>query len=212
MLLPFEGMGVDTNWELQLPKAANPFDFGSIADVLFTIEYTALQDFSYRRQVIQQLDDRLSAERVISLRDQFADQWYGLHNPLPGDAPLTVDFTLSRSSFPPNIDNCSSCRCCCALAQRRRLHVRDRPDPARADAGRRDGVGRRNRGRHGRQRGEHPARQRRRLGPADREIPVGAWQLTLPDTEDMRGRFRNEEVDDLLLILTYEGRTPEWPM
>ncbi len=36
MLRPFEGMGVDTNWELQLPKAANPFDHRSIADVLFT--------------------------------------------------------------------------------------------------------------------------------------------------------------------------------
>ena len=171
MLAPFESMGVDTNWELQLPKAANPFDFGSIADVLFTLEYTALQDFSYRRQVIQQLDDRLSAERVISLRDQFADQWYALHNPLPGDAPLTVDFTLSRSSFPPNVDELQLLQVLFALRTRRRFHVRDRPDPAHADAGRRDGVGRWDGGRHGRRRGQHPARQRRRLGPADRQIP-----------------------------------------
>ena len=35
--------------------------------------------------------------------------------------------------------------------------------------------------------------------------PVGAWQLTLPDTEEMRSRFRNEEVDDLLLILDLRG-------
>lgn len=80
MLLPFESMGVDTSWELQLPKAANPFDFRSIADVLFTVEYTSLQDFSYRQQVIQELDDTVSSERAISLRDQFADQWYALHN------------------------------------------------------------------------------------------------------------------------------------
>src|SRR5664279_5605451 len=79
MLLPFESMGVDTNWELQLPKAANPFDYRTISDVLFTVEYTALQEFSYRQQVIQQLDDRVSADRVISVRDQFADQWYALH-------------------------------------------------------------------------------------------------------------------------------------
>src|SRR5215475_13175819 len=46
MLLPFESMGVDTNWELQLPRAANPFYYRSIADVLFTVEYTALDDFS----------------------------------------------------------------------------------------------------------------------------------------------------------------------
>ena len=33
MLLPFESGGVDTTWELQLPPAANPFDFSSIVDV-----------------------------------------------------------------------------------------------------------------------------------------------------------------------------------
>lgn len=49
MLLPFESMGVDTNWERQLPKAANPFDYRTISDVLFTVEYTALHDFSYRQ-------------------------------------------------------------------------------------------------------------------------------------------------------------------
>ena len=42
LLLPFESSGVDSTWELQLPPAANPFDFSSIVDVLFTIEYTAL--------------------------------------------------------------------------------------------------------------------------------------------------------------------------
>ena len=29
LLLPFEGSGVDTTWELQLPPAANPFDFST---------------------------------------------------------------------------------------------------------------------------------------------------------------------------------------
>lgn len=52
MLFPFEGMGVDTAWEFTLPKAANLFDYAAIADVLFTLEYTALNSFSYRRQVI----------------------------------------------------------------------------------------------------------------------------------------------------------------
>ena len=35
MLRPFESMGVDTHWELQLPKAANPFDFRTIAECAF---------------------------------------------------------------------------------------------------------------------------------------------------------------------------------
>jgi hypothetical protein len=81
MLLPFEGMGVDTTWELQMPKAPNPFDYRTIADVLITLEYTALQSLTYRQQVIQQLNDAISAERAYSMREQFADQWCDLHNP-----------------------------------------------------------------------------------------------------------------------------------
>ena len=105
LLLPFESMGVDTNWELQLPKAANPFDYRTIADVLFTVEYTALQSFTYRQQVIQQLDDTVSAERAFSLRDQFADQWYDLHNPEQTTTPMVVRFTTARQDFPPNLDD-----------------------------------------------------------------------------------------------------------
>jgi hypothetical protein len=36
------GMGVDPVWQLELPKAANPFNFNAVADVLLTIEYRAL--------------------------------------------------------------------------------------------------------------------------------------------------------------------------
>src|SRR5262249_54854244 len=107
MLLPFESMGVDTNWELQLPRAANPFDFSSIADVLFTVEYTALQDFSYRQLVIQGLNDEISSERVISLSDNCADDWYALHNPEGVGAPLTVNFSLAPKAFPPNLQGLS---------------------------------------------------------------------------------------------------------
>ena len=52
MLLPFEGLGVDTQWEFRLPKPANPFDYSTIADILITIEYTALDSYDYRKQVI----------------------------------------------------------------------------------------------------------------------------------------------------------------
>ncbi len=66
MLLPFEGLGVDTAWEFRMPRAANRFDYRTIADVLITIEYTALQDWLYREQVIQDLDTRFSGDRPFS--------------------------------------------------------------------------------------------------------------------------------------------------
>jgi hypothetical protein len=51
MLLPFEGNGVEGAWEFRMPKAANLFDYRTIADVLITIEYTALNSFHYYQQI-----------------------------------------------------------------------------------------------------------------------------------------------------------------
>jgi hypothetical protein len=54
MLLPFESMGVDTVWELQMPKAANPFEYRTIADIPFTIEDTALHSGGERCDTLQE--------------------------------------------------------------------------------------------------------------------------------------------------------------
>ena len=107
LLLPFESMGVDTSWELQLPKAANPFDYRTIADVVFTVEYTALHSFTYRQQVIQELDDTVSAERAFSVRDQFADQWYALHNPKQATTPMAIRFTMGAPGLPAAPGRCA---------------------------------------------------------------------------------------------------------
>jgi spore germination protein YaaH len=37
------------------------------------------------------------------------------------------------------------------------------------------------------------------------------WTLTLPDTPEMRDRLANGQLDDLMIMLTYEGSTPAWP-
>lgn len=105
MLLPFEGMGVDTQWEFRLPRAANQFDYNTIADVLMTIEYTALDDFTYRQQVIRELDDRLTGDRPFSLRHDMPDQWYALHNPDQAETSIVIRFETRRADFPPNIED-----------------------------------------------------------------------------------------------------------
>jgi Tc toxin complex TcA C-terminal TcB-binding domain/Bacterial Ig domain len=211
MLLPFESMGVDTSWELQLPKAANPFDFRSIADVLFTVEYTALQDFSYRQQVIKQLEDTVSAERVFSLRDHFADQWYALHNPEQATTLMAVNFSLTSKDFPPNVEELRIRQMIFAVARaegrtfeiesvRLMLTPQGETVPVGGEVnGTTDGL-------ISTRRGNATA-----WVPLIGRSPVGAWELTLPDTEEMRNRFKNEEIDNLLLVLTYEGRTPPWP-
>ena len=102
LLMPFESMGVATTWEFGMPQAANPFDFNSVADVLVTIEYTALNDDDYRRQVIQRLPRQAGANRAVSVRDDLPDVWYALRNPDPAVAPA-IRFNSERRHFPPNL-------------------------------------------------------------------------------------------------------------
>ena len=44
------------------------------------------------------------------------------------------------------------------------------------------------------------------------KAPVGAWELTFPNTAEMKDHFKHEEIDDILLVVTYVGRTPTWPV
>lgn len=42
--------------------------------------------------------------------------------------------------------------------------------------------------------------------------PVGNWELAFPDTQDIRQLFDRETIEDILLVITYSGDTPEWPV
>jgi hypothetical protein len=35
--------------------------------------------------------------------------------------------------------------------------------------------------------------------------------VALPDTTAVRDRFTNEEVGNMLLVITFSGQLPEWP-
>lgn len=73
-LYEFESLSVENFWELQMPKAANPnLDFSTIVDVLLPMEYTTLQNSTYREQMIQQLDRTFSADRAYSFKNEFAE-------------------------------------------------------------------------------------------------------------------------------------------
>jgi hypothetical protein len=103
LLLPFEGSGVETDWVLEMPKAANHFDYSTIADILITIEYTALRHEAYRAHVIERLAPEFSADRAFSLRRQFPDQWYDLHH--TSSSPRVITLQIERADFPPNVGN-----------------------------------------------------------------------------------------------------------
>jgi hypothetical protein len=212
MLLPFESMGVDTAWELQMPKAANPFDYRTISDVLITTEYTALQSFTYRQQVIQQLDDSISTERSFSLREQFADQWYDLHNPEQTTTPMVVRFNTVRQDFPPNIDDLRIQHLLLYVvrAEGRTFEISNvqllftaqgDTAPVGGEAGSSiDGI---------------ISTRRSNAGSWIDLIgrsPVGEWELALPNTPEVSNHFKKDEIEDILFVITYAGRTPAWPV
>ena len=103
MYLPFEGLGVATNWTLELPAATNRFNFDTIVDVFFTIDYTALHDERYKNLVISGLGNELSSEVVINLRTNYPDHWYHIKNPTKPAEAQEILINLARSALPPNL-------------------------------------------------------------------------------------------------------------
>ena len=215
LLLPFEGMGVDTTWELELPKASNPLEYQSINDVLITIEYAALHSATYREQVIRQLDPSVSADRGFSIRSDFPDAFYALTNP-PEDEPIVAPFETRHADFPPNVDD--------LRIQHVLLYVVRRDESSQEDSDTSPGgspvtllfkaldadstVG-------GAATSTHDGiiSTRRENGRVwDGMIglvPTGAWELVLG--EDMRPQLENGEIEDIVFVITYAGRLPAWP-
>jgi hypothetical protein len=210
LLLPFEGMGVDALWEFELPKAANRFDYSTIADVLFIIEYSALHSYDYRDQVIKRLDPTVGAERPFSFRNELADQWYDLHNPNQSATPMAVRFSTRREDFPPNIEELRIdhitlyfARAAGATFEVEVKYLRFTPEGSGQTIGSggttADGVLGTRRGNAG------------SWLPMIGKTPAGEWELALANTEEVRQHFEDGQIEDILLVITYRGRRPAWP-
>ena len=214
LLLPFEGMGVDTSWELQLPKAANPFDYRAIADVLLTIEYTALFSSIYQRKVIKQLNGSASGERMFSLRNQFADAWYDLNNPETVEdveQRMVANFSTVRDDFPPNLDDLSIAHVTLLVSRvdgfTEEININGltfTPEGETAPIG---GAAQTVSGIVGTRRPNGSAW----IGMLGKS-PVGAWKLQLPNTDPVIALFKEEKIDDIALVVTFDGAAPAWPV
>jgi hypothetical protein len=208
MLLPFESMGVDTTWELQLPRAANAFDFRTIADVLFTIDYTALNAMEYRRQVLERLDRQVGGQYAISLRNQYPDQWYALSN-APAGTAVTLSLALRREFLPPGLSALAVESLVLYVAPSQEVQrvgatfaelqfPMTGSTPARQSAGSAaslDGI---------------ISTRRGSWLQVVGATPCGEWQLTVADAV-MLQQIRAGEVDDIVLVLGYRAERPSWP-
>ena len=106
MFLPFEGLGVETQWVLELPKASNRFNFDTLVDVMLTIEYTSFHDPVYAETVKSQLGNSDSNDIPINCRLQYPDQWYHFKNdPVAADGTRTLNVHFSKQFLPSQYEN-----------------------------------------------------------------------------------------------------------
>ncbi|MCP4983896.1 MAG: hypothetical protein GY935_25755 [Gammaproteobacteria bacterium] len=104
--LPFEGAGAISSWQLDLPSSIRSFDYDTIADVLFHLDYTALDgDREAAELNLATMIETFATNqdqglfRLISLRHEFPNEWARLTRPAPA-APKDVVFTLIDTHFP----------------------------------------------------------------------------------------------------------------
>jgi hypothetical protein len=224
MYLPFEGHGVDSTWELRLPRASNRLNFRTLADVLITFEYLALNSFDYGQQVVQNLKPTLEADRSFSFRHQFSDAWYDLHNPevLEEQQRMVVQVTIGRDDFPSNLDR---------IRMKHVMLYVSRADGVReevpvehlkliqADGGEvLGGAARTIDGTISTRRGNGSTWLPLTGGGAGTggRAPFGTWELSLRNpnaaqAQQLRDWFGRDLIEDILLVISYAGQTPPWP-
>jgi hypothetical protein len=217
MLLPFENLGVDTVWEFTMPQASNPIDYSTIADVLLTIDYTALDSTDYRAQIIRQLDSMLSADRAYSFQQQFSDSWYELNNPDPSATHISVAFETTLGDFPPNVQNLTLEQVLLYFVPADGAAFQVQPTLTLTPPG--NGADAAVGGTVSSPPDGNPLGTvfSTRRGNASAWMPMigmspaGNWTLDVPNMPNGQNVFQTGQVKDILFVITYNGNTPAWP-
>jgi hypothetical protein len=109
----FEGRPVCGTYTLELPKYANNFDFGTIVDVVITINFASYYDETLKSMVEMEVCEMNRAEEfvnkrvmTVSMAGMQPDEWYEFHNPIEVDTLAHkrryLPFFLRRNYFPSN--------------------------------------------------------------------------------------------------------------
>jgi Tc toxin complex TcA C-terminal TcB-binding domain len=108
--LPFEGSGVISEWQLQLPanpsrKEACQFDYDTISDAIIHIRYTAREAGGLlRKKAIENIataTQSIGAVRLFSIRHEFPTEWAKFKNPqIVEGTPAELILPLREEHYP----------------------------------------------------------------------------------------------------------------
>ncbi|WP_057917933.1 neuraminidase-like domain-containing protein [Lysobacter antibioticus] len=110
--LPFEGEGVDSEWEVELGHELSLLDVNAVSDFILTISYTSRAGgerlkrgaIEALRKAFSRNESNFPIERLFSLRHEFPTQWHELTRSVPedqeGTITRTVDLPLVKERLP----------------------------------------------------------------------------------------------------------------
>lgn len=103
----FEGTGAVSNWNYQLPKNTNQFDFSLIEDVLLNVRYTATDGGkTWRNRVEKALaGETYTTALMVSLASTQPDAWAAFLIDIGDPQSQTLTFDIPAEMFPPNTSN-----------------------------------------------------------------------------------------------------------
>jgi hypothetical protein len=109
--LPFEGAGVISEWQIELPGTFRQFDYDTISDVILHVGYTAREGGgALKQKAIEELEDALNEfvrsegqqglAQIVSPRHELPTEWHRFLNP-PADVQIhTLPLALDKERFP----------------------------------------------------------------------------------------------------------------
>lgn len=223
LLLPFEGSGLDLPFELALPRAINPFDYRTIADVQVSMDYTALYSPTYAAQVIQKLPARTSNTVLLSLQN-FPEAWYMLvaqaqqldarseGTPTHSPPVLLASWQLGTDDLPPNLSDPN-------VEQLTMLVVRSGSTPAQftVDHLNQAGPPIASPTSTGAKTAADIISTRNTSGATWKHFmdsprtPIGTWELGLTADGDTINALASGDVQDIALVIGYNAAVPAWP-
>lgn len=120
--LPFEGSGIVSEWQIDLPPECNAIDMETVSDVIIKLQYTArdggdaLKAKAFQAIVLptttqqensnsMSLPDQDNLLRLFSIKHEFANEWYEFLNPPDLQKGQTLSLLITQDRFPLQFRN-----------------------------------------------------------------------------------------------------------